>query len=252
MTGKRTFVIAVLIVGMAAALFAQDEQGLLISRVAEDSPAEKAGLIRGDILLEIDGKPAESTAELRELLSDYKAGERAVLTILRGGDERKVTVTLEERLYRPALGLEFAHSFDFPGMRFFGDRQFGVIVMDVIKDGPADRAGLKPMDAILSIDGEQVMPMDFSENIASRSPGDRVTLEISRPGEEKELEVEVRLDKNDDGGGFLGIRYSHTGMHFEMAPGMRDNFRERFDDRNSNGRGREFRFTLPLEENSEI
>ena len=265
MTGKRIFTIAFLIVGMAVSLWADEEPGLLISGIVEDSPAAKAGLIRGDILLEIDGKPVENVAEIREILDDYKAGQRTVLTISRGGSERKVTLNLEDRLYRPVLGLEFANSygrsFDFPRMRVFPDERFGfrfgVVVTEVIKDGPADRAGLKPMDAIISIDGERVVPIEFSESIASRSPGDRVTLEISRPGDDGDepFEVEVRLDKNDDGGGFLGIRYSHMGMGFEMGPGMGDRFRDferGFRDHFENGRREEFRFTLPMEEKSDI
>ena len=234
---------------------------MLVSGVIEDSPAEKAGLIRGDILLEIDGKEVENIAEIREILSDYKAGQRTVLTILRGGAERKVTLNLEERLFRPALGLEFANSFgnsfDFPRMRFFGGERFGVIIQELIDDGPADRAGLKPMDAILSVDGERVPPMEFSEIIANHSPGDRITLEISRPGDDGDepFEVEVQLGKNDDGGGLLGIRYSHMGMGFEMGSEMREHLRDferGFRDQRENGRRGEYRFTVPMEEKSDI
>ena len=82
--------------------------GILISSVLEDSPAERAGLIRGDILLQVDGTDVESTAELRDFFADYDAGADVVLTISRGGEEREVAATLETRLYRPALGIEGA------------------------------------------------------------------------------------------------------------------------------------------------
>lgn len=262
MIGKRKVMIVVLVVGLAAALWADDgadpEPGLLISRVVEDSPAERAGLIRGDILLEIDGKEVESPAELREILSEYKAGQRATLLILRGGNERDVTVTLEERLYRPALGLEFSMHFGgglgFPHMEFFGGTRLGVIIVDVIEDSPADKAGLEPMDAILSIDGEQVPPHEFSEIIAGHSPGERVTLEVSRRGEEgaEPFEVTVRLGENDDGGGFLGIRYSRLPLGSVIGPEFRDHFKRGFRDRRDDDMRGIFRYRFPLEEGSDI
>ena len=257
MTGKRILMTVALVVGLVTVLWAEEEPGLLISGVVEDSPAETAGLIRGDILLEFDGKEVESSAELREILSDYRAGQRVVLTILRGGDERKVTLNLEDRLYRPVIGLEFATRFNLPRMAMVRGRQTGVIIVEVMEDGPAEQAGLEPRDAILTIDGERVAPEEFSEIISSRSAGDRVTFEISRPGDDGDepFEVTVRLGENDDGGGYLGIRFTYPGSLFGFVPEVRGHLedlerglRGRFEEQKRGG----FRLQLPMEEKTEI
>ena len=227
-----------------------DEPGLLVSGVVADSPAEEAGMVRGDVLLAIDGKEVESTHDIREILSEYKAGQRVTLTVLRGGDETSVTLNLEDRLYRPILGLEFLGG-GYSGINMFRGPRFdtGVIVVEVIEDGPADNAGVEPRDAILSVDGERVSPGEFQELIASHEPGDRITLEISRPGEDGDepFEIVVRLGENDDGGALLGVRYGFPGaMMFDFMPEFRERM-ERFD-RDLRGRMEGYRIQIPIEE----
>ena len=248
MNRKSLFVAVLMIAAFASSAFAQDEPGLLIRGVAEDSPAERADLIRGDVLLEIDGTEVNTVFEVREVLSEYKAGQRTVLTILRGGNERRVTVTLEDRLYRPALGIEFApetHRFEFG--RFTPRGNFGVIVIEVVDDSPADKAGIETRDAIITVDGENVSGADFKEIISNHKPGDRIALEVSRPGKDgaKPIEMTVTLGSNDDGEALLGIRFSSTMM--ELHPDVRKRFedlerglRDRMDDGGRGSRGMQF------------
>jgi putative serine protease PepD len=73
------------------------------------------------------------------------------------------------------------------------EAQDGAAVEDVSPDGPADRAGLRPgTDTIVSIEGERVRsPDDLASAIADRSPGDRVTVEVERDGERRDIEIEL-------------------------------------------------------------
>lgn len=73
-----------------------DRGGLFINRVYEETPAEKAGLKAGDVILEADGKRIENVMDLREVLDD-NAGRTFPLLIMRRGSERTVEVTLEDR-----------------------------------------------------------------------------------------------------------------------------------------------------------
>ncbi|MDP2675376.1 MAG: PDZ domain-containing protein [Dehalococcoidia bacterium] len=71
--------------------------GLTIGSVIADSPADKAGLKRGDVVKSIDGTAVSDRASLRDALKDKKAGDKVALSITRDGDAQDVTVTLEAR-----------------------------------------------------------------------------------------------------------------------------------------------------------
>lgn len=70
--------------------------GQFIAQVQEGSPAEKSGLKKGDILLEIDGTKVVTNEVLRALLYKYKPGDVANITILRDGKEMKVEITFTD------------------------------------------------------------------------------------------------------------------------------------------------------------
>ena len=72
-------------------------QGLLVVAVSAGSPADAAGLIVGDVLLDFDGQPTESPDDLLDLLGDRRVGQTIVARILRGGAVREVQVTVADR-----------------------------------------------------------------------------------------------------------------------------------------------------------
>lgn len=67
-----------------------------ITEVVKDSAAEAAGLLAGDLILEIDGKTVSSNADLSELIAAYNAGDTATFSIRRGSDRMTVSVTFGE------------------------------------------------------------------------------------------------------------------------------------------------------------
>lgn len=70
--------------------------GVYVQSVQNFSPAEKAGLQSGDIIIKADGKDILTMDELNEIKNTHKIGETMTLTINRNGDEKEVTITLEE------------------------------------------------------------------------------------------------------------------------------------------------------------
>lgn len=83
------------------------------------------------------------------------------------------------------LSPDLAASFGFEGTE-------GVLISDVVEDGPGDKAGLEPGDIILRFDGHKVRDMnEFRIRVAATKPGRKVTLEIFRDGRQKKVEVEV-------------------------------------------------------------
>jgi DNA-binding MarR family transcriptional regulator len=69
-----------------------DTAGLLVAHVEPGSPADAAGLIRGDLIVEANGRQALSTVTLAELLEDLPQDAGVALTVLRGNDSQRVTV----------------------------------------------------------------------------------------------------------------------------------------------------------------
>jgi serine protease Do len=73
------------------------ERGLLIVGVTPSSPAEAAGLIVGDLLLDFDGHPTEAADDLLDLLTDKRIGQSVTVRTLRGGTVREVQLSVAER-----------------------------------------------------------------------------------------------------------------------------------------------------------
>ena len=71
--------------------------GVLISAVQEDSPAQKAGLMRGDIILEFSGKHISKPEDLQQAVKEAKIGEKVIVLIHRNGKTAYLSVTIEER-----------------------------------------------------------------------------------------------------------------------------------------------------------
>lgn len=70
--------------------------GLLIERLEKDSPAEKAGLRVGDVIISADGKRVETTEELSRIIQDKEKGDKIAIEILRDRKKRSVDVEVEE------------------------------------------------------------------------------------------------------------------------------------------------------------
>ena len=90
-----------------------DQQGILVIRVEADSPADAAGLlggdqildldgekifVGGDVITEFDGDTITNMHQLRQLLDNAEIDQEVKLTVLRGGELIEVTLTLAERL----------------------------------------------------------------------------------------------------------------------------------------------------------
>jgi S1-C subfamily serine protease len=71
--------------------------GLLLVSVEPGSPADRSGLLVGDILVAFDGKPLEGLEDLMALLSSERIGKAATARVVRGGQSRDVSVEVGER-----------------------------------------------------------------------------------------------------------------------------------------------------------
>jgi len=72
------------------------EQGVVVDNVLEDSPADDAGLQRGDVIVEVDGRAMRDSAHLRSTIADFGPDMVVELTVVRNGEREKIDVTLTE------------------------------------------------------------------------------------------------------------------------------------------------------------
>ncbi len=80
--------------GIAKAMGLKDMKGVLIGDVSPSGPAQKSGIKRGDIILDVNGNPVADSRELRNSISMMKADATVKLRILRDGNESDMNVTL--------------------------------------------------------------------------------------------------------------------------------------------------------------
>jgi S1-C subfamily serine protease len=71
--------------------------GLLVVHVETGGPAEKAGVLIGDLLVGFQGKPVEDTADIQDSLSSSKVGDTVAVSLLRGGTPSTLSIQLEDR-----------------------------------------------------------------------------------------------------------------------------------------------------------
>ena len=216
------------------------EPGVLIAAVGEETAAAEAGLARGDVLLAIDGDGVNTAAELQYMILMHEPGDTLALTVLRGGEELTLTVTLGDRDGYPLLGVA-PHSpqvgrmrtnrFRSSGMPGIGGMAGGAVVVEVNEDGPAAAAELKSGDVITAIDGTEIESFEqIVRAVPAFSPGDGVQLTVDRDGEEIAVTVTLGANPDDEEKAFLGARIMPLGAYrLEMG---RNGF-----DRDSDGRG---------------
>ena len=148
---------------------------LAVEAVFAGSPAERAGLIVGDVVIAIDGAPLRTAAELRAAVQEATAGEVYTLTLRGSGTTRVVDVErthAEDSFWRSdmlrtlALGLMLANR---PGAlalppsllgELLEETPDGLRVFAVFPGSPADSAGLRAGDYVLAIEGRPMRTLD--------------------------------------------------------------------------------------------
>jgi S1-C subfamily serine protease len=71
--------------------------GLMVLHVEPGGPADKAGIVLGDVIVELQGKPALDTEHIQDLLASAKVNDKIASTVIRGGAPLEISITLGER-----------------------------------------------------------------------------------------------------------------------------------------------------------
>jgi S1-C subfamily serine protease len=236
---------------LAKAFNLKAEKGVVVNEVIENSPAEKAGLKEEDIILSANGTSIESADDLTDFVDHAKPGDKVTLDIIRDGKEMTLALTLgdrsdsAERVYnfrmpkipsipksaRAPMVFSFNTNDDgsYIGVSltdlteqlgdYFGVKNGnGVLVSDVEKESPAEKAGIKAGDVIVGIDGEKVADSrDVSDMIKDKKPGATASLDLIRDRKPVNLKVEVDQRKENN---FFGYSEGNLKAPYVSVPRM--------------------------------
>jgi len=171
--------------------------GVIVTKVEEDSPAQKAGLKRYDLIVKVNGKRVKKDVELSTRIAELSPGDQVELEIYRKSSKKTITITVGEApdTVKFKSRDEESRSIDL-GMVLINnspsiERQYGlktsqgIMVKRVERNSPAAQNGIKSQDVILEVDRQEIEKVDdFREIISRKRPGSLVLLYINRDGDE--------------------------------------------------------------------
>jgi serine protease Do len=200
------------------------DPGVKILRVEQNSPAEKAGLLPGDVLLKIDGREIRDALQFIQFVQNTAVGSSVKLDVVRQGlplgnttaliearkphqNGGKLSFNLTGALDPAAKGIApeltppnprllmglstemlnpvLADALHLPG-------QTGLLVLEVAREMPAEQAGVLPGDIILSIDGQPIMDaQSFASFLMTHAWRSQSILRVLRRGTEHTIVVQL-------------------------------------------------------------
>jgi serine protease Do len=185
----------------------QHPRGALVAKVMPDSPAIKADIEVGDVIVEFNHQEVQSSASLPPIVGSSNVGVPLPVSIIRNGREQTLKVTLGELPDDPSVAKvtrkseeEQTNRIGFSAIDLTDEQQEaleiqgGVLVTHVIK-GPASQAGIRKEDIILSIENKPVKNLDqFQKLVRALPAGKSVAMLIQREGSPTFLAVKVPAD----------------------------------------------------------
>jgi serine protease Do len=178
---------------LAQALTLKDRKGALVADVMSGTPAERAGLKRGDVIVALNGKDVDSSRDLPAMVAGTPVGEEVTLTVVRQGKQQELPVTVgklpatEVRAESPSQtrqgqwGLQLQDITPQRAERRGLKADHGALVVGVQPGSPAAEAGLRTGDVILEVNRQAVESVqDVREALASAADKDSVLLLVQR------------------------------------------------------------------------
>jgi len=159
--------------------------GALVTEVIPGTPAEKAGVMRGDILLRFNGREVRGVRELKLLVASAPAGSEARVEILRGGERKTLTVEITARQGQKVAGGSPAQGEEqgWQGLYVSSAEGEGVLVESVDSGSIADEVGLRSGDVILSLGDREINSVEDFAAAVKRVKKNRPVRMLIRRGD---------------------------------------------------------------------
>ena len=193
---------------MAQALKLSSDNGVLVNMVVPDSPAQKAGLRRGDVIFSLDNKIVKDVETFKEILAKYNPGDRVKIVYIRNNSRALAYAYLTAF---PALQ-KTAATADFTSPSGWGvslsplsnvirttynipANITGIAILAVEPGGVADKAGLSAGDVIMSVNKTAIKDLDEFFNAIAASKNDTALLDIYSQGTYRYVPIDATAIK---------------------------------------------------------
>ena len=188
---------------LADAMGVDVKEGVLIANVGPDSPAEKGGIQRGDVIVSFNGKPVKSSNALRNMVAAVTPGSVVPLVTLRDGEEVELEVKIGEQPEDMATAFQKDKPQNFLGMtlepvspantkKYGYEPGSGLVVTKIEADSPAAGAGMREGTLILEVNRHPVATVDdFRETVQRTGRGKNLLLLVRLGGMSRFLVLKV-------------------------------------------------------------
>lgn len=184
--------------------FDTTEGGVTFDRVEPPgSPADKAGLVGGDVITTFDGHIVTSDDEIMELLGQTPVGKTVDVVYVRDGETKTTKLTTVSKEEFDRLARQFSNRPEGKGRFGFDDgntervqlpgtQMFGVRLDDISPSLPADMAGIKVGDIVIEFDGAPIRtPEELSSRVSRALPYSTIKVVVMRGTEKIEIPVKM-------------------------------------------------------------
>jgi len=182
---------------LVKALKLKDAKGALVSDVVSGGPAERAGIMAGDVIIEFNGKGVEDSTAIHNLAAQTAPGTTVKIVLIRNGERRDINATLAERPKEKTEKAPRPESKAEPTQRLLGlsvqtltpdiARQLGyggdkgAVIADVEAGSAADEAGLQRGDLIKKVNRVDIRTaQEFETAVRGLKSGDTAALLVRR------------------------------------------------------------------------
>ena len=175
---------------LAASLGLGQVKGALVSNVVHDSPADRAGIKAGDVIVGYEGKPINNANDLPSLVAGTPVGKTVSLQVMRGNKATPLTVAIgkmkdEEVIAstteKSELGLTVEEITPDIAEDLGLEHTRGVVITDVVPDGLGEDAGFQPGDIVREINRQPVRDLsDYKKIMASAPRGKSILFLVQR------------------------------------------------------------------------
>ncbi len=177
---------------LAKYLGLENTDGVLVARVTDDTPAGKAGLEKGDVIIEFDGKPVSELNKFKVAVAEAEIGKKTEIGVLRKGEKLLLTAELREYedkdLVTPIKVPTSAH---WLGINVKEKKKEGLLVVDIEEYSPAYQSKLRKGDIILEVNGEVVKDWEDYKKISRKLKDEKhIVFYIKRGGNNRYVGVE--------------------------------------------------------------
>ena len=164
----------------------KDNKGVLVADVVKESPADKAGMKRGDVIVEYNSKKIQDTGNFRNMVALTPPDTKVDIKIVRDGKEKKLTVIIEEQKKRltKATQTEIMQKLGFSVQTLTEDiakqlglePQKGVVVTEIVPGTAAQFVGLQPGNLIVEVNRKAIRDTDEFLEALNESLGSKRVL----------------------------------------------------------------------------